>query len=138
MGADLSIEFHFNGAVRNTVTGHEVLHYRGSKGGERIASIMDKAFDENLKNRDRGLKPRGVFDNGGYGLYVGRYPSILVEPFFNSQLPKYITDGEYREELNSSLHISIALCPVDCLPFLYNFIFHLKAPKSTGVSFITS
>ena len=101
-GADLSIEFHFNGAVRDTVTGHEVLHYRGSKGGERIARIMDKAFDENLKNRDRGLKPRGLNENGGYGLYVGRYPSILVEPFFNSQLPHYIEGGQYHDEMNDA------------------------------------
>ena len=100
-GADCSVEFHFNGAVQ-VVKGHEVLHFRGSKEGKRIAQICDKSFDTYLPNRDRGIKPRGVADNGGYGLYVGRYPSILVEPFFNKQLPDYIKGGRYHEMMNDA------------------------------------
>lgn len=100
-GADISVEFHFNGAMR-VVKGHEVLYYRGSKGGRHIANIADKAFDKHLVNRDRGIKPRGVHDNGGYGLYVGEYPSILFEPFFNKQLVDYVKGGKYRKNLNEA------------------------------------
>lgn len=100
-GAECSVEFHFNGAVK-VVKGHEVLHFRGSKNGKRIARICDKAFDTHLPNRDRGVKPRGVNQSGGYGLYVGKYPSILVEPFFNKQLPDYTEDGQYHENLNDA------------------------------------
>lgn len=100
-GADCSVEFHFNGAVK-VVKGHEVLHYRGSKNGKRIADICDRAFDSKLPNPDRGVKPRGVNQSGGYGLYVGRYPSILVEPFFNKQLPDYVEGGKYHRNLNDA------------------------------------
>lgn len=103
-GAEVSCEFHFNGATDKTITGHEVLHFKGSREGKRIARICDKAFDEHLPNRDRGVKRVGVTDSGGYGLYVGQYPSILFEPFFNSQLVHYLDDGKYRGMLNEAFN----------------------------------
>ena len=103
-GADTSVEFHWNGASDKNITGHEVLHFKGSTNGKRVASICDKAFDDHLPNRDRGVKRVGVGESGGYGLFVGKYPSILFEPFFNSQLQHYLEGGKYRDMLNSAFN----------------------------------
>ena len=111
-GADCSVEFHWNGFHNKSVHGHETLYYRGSIKGKKIASQMDKQFDKYLDNNDRNLKPVGGVENGAYGLFVGRYPSILTEPFFNYEAHKYVEGGSERENMNKayaeffkSLHI---------------------------------
>lgn len=99
--ASIDVELHFN-AFNKPATGHEVLHWGKSKGGKYIAEIMDQAFNDNLQNKDRGLKPVGVNQRGAYGLSVGKSKSILTEAFFKNQIHDYVRGGKYRCALLNS------------------------------------
>jgi len=100
-GADISVSFHFNAAGNKRVDGHEVLYC--SKGGKKLAEIMDALFDQYLDNRCRGIKKRGRKDRGGGFLCRGRSACILIEPFFASHQHLYADGGEERENLMSAI-----------------------------------
>ena len=98
-GANISVELHFNAFSKPTAKGHEVLYYSKSKGGRVVAGAMDAAFDKYLQNKDRNRKPLKIGENGAYGLKVGKAKSILVEPFFASEIQRFMPGGDQRENL---------------------------------------
>lgn len=100
-GADVDIELHFN-AFNHKVTGHEVLHYRGSSGGRYFARRLSNSFIRYLPNQSRGLKPISYGERGSYGLKIGKSYSLISEPFFKHKLMDYMPNGKYREELLNS------------------------------------
>ena len=100
-GADLSMEFHYN-AFAGAAKGHEVLHLSSSKGGKRMADLMDKAYDLYLNNADRGRKEVPVGGRGSYGLRVGRAIALIVEPFFSKELKEFMRGGSQRQNLIDS------------------------------------
>lgn len=100
-GADISIEFHFNGAGDPEVNGHEVL-YCSSK-GQAVAEVFDTEFDEQLPNRDRNLKKITSSDRGGGFVCRGNSAAIILEPFFASHQHLYMHDGEERANLVQSI-----------------------------------
>lgn len=100
-GADVSIEFHFNGAMNPTINGHEVLYC--SAGGHAVASILDEQFDEHLPNRDRNLKKVDQTDRGGGFVCRGESSAVILEPFFGSHQHLYMHDGEERANLIQAL-----------------------------------
>ncbi len=97
-GADLDLEFHFNAGGVNA-TGHEVLHYTGSKRSEEYANLLDKSFDKYLQNKDRNRKPTPKGERGSYGLYVGKSASLITEAFFNVEIDDFLPNGKQRENL---------------------------------------
>jgi N-acetylmuramoyl-L-alanine amidase len=80
-GAGVSISLHFNANATNA-KGHEILYY--SKGGKKVAEILDKEFDK-LGNRDRDIKKKSKGDRGGGFLARGRSKCVIAEPFFASE-----------------------------------------------------
>jgi len=80
-GAGVSISLHFNASATNA-KGHEILYY--SKGGRKVAEILDKEFDK-LGNRDRDIKKRTKGDRGGGFLARGKSKCVIAEPFFASE-----------------------------------------------------
>lgn len=97
-GADLDLELHFNAGGINA-TGHEVLHYIGSKRGEEFATLLDKSFDKYLQNKDRNRKPTPKGERGSYGLYVGKSASLITEAFFGIEIDNFLPNGKQRENL---------------------------------------
>ena len=83
---DLVIELHFNSVDNYNVNGAEILVYKNSKCvhvANVILNNMCKEFD--LKNR--GLKKiSSVAERGGFGIMRCKYPYILIEPFFGSNV----------------------------------------------------
>lgn len=93
---DIAIEFHFNAAENDQVHGHEILYL--SKGGKKLAKLLDTEWDQYLTSNDRGIKQRE--SGNGYGfLKRGSYKSIIVEPFFASHQHNFIKNGDQREAL---------------------------------------
>ncbi len=86
-GADIDIEFHFNGSSNPKVQGHEVLY--ASKKGKKVATIINDTFNKHLNTNNRGIKKR-TDGRGSYGLTVGKSVSVIVEPFFSSHQDRYV------------------------------------------------
>lgn len=99
-GADVDIEFHYNGTSKHNVNGHEVI-YSGSKKSLKYAKLLDKYFDRYLPNNDRGVKR--VLTRGAYGLKVGKSASIISEAFFGQELKHFLPDAPYRLNLIKAL-----------------------------------
>ncbi len=75
--ADIFVSLHFNGWMDPSVRGSEVLHWRTSTEGKRLAGCIQGEMVQSLKFRDRGIK--------GKGFYVLRHtsmPAVIVEPLF--------------------------------------------------------
>ena len=96
---DHAIEFHFNAAESDTVSGHEILYL--SKAGKEFAKKLDYQYDIHLSTPDRGIKKRS--SGNGYGfLKRGSYSSIIVEPFFASHQHMFVHGGSKRFDLLQS------------------------------------
>lgn len=79
-GADVAIELHFNAAGAQEARGTKMLHWPGSKGGERLAQILQRTTLNQLGLPDRGTEPR---DDLGFLRYT-EMDSVIVEPAFGS------------------------------------------------------
>lgn len=97
--ADISVSFHFNGAGKAYINGHEILYYNA---GKTLAEKLDIIFDKNLDNRDRGVKKVNKGDRGSGFLRRGKSKCILVEPFFASHQDKFVEGGEQYDNLVNS------------------------------------
>ena len=104
-GADISVEFHFNSFSNKNVNGHEVLYC--SKKSKEIAKQLDKAFDDNLENSDRGIKKVTLYkkhpDRGAGFCCRGESLAIILEPFFGAHQHEFIQDGSKRELLKKAI-----------------------------------
>ncbi len=95
LGCEISIEFHFNATVNQTVNGHEVLFC--SQGGKRISSIINQELDIMLPTRNRGIKRVSRHDRGGGFCCRGKSLAVIIEPFFASEQSRFIYDGDLRD-----------------------------------------
>jgi len=102
-GAQVDIEFHFNAAA-SKASGHEVLYYKHSRSGKALATILNDSFTKFLNNPNRGIKPVGRNDRGGYQLAIGRSVSLLPEPFFGTtEIQDFLKVGGKRHLLIDSI-----------------------------------
>lgn len=78
--ADVAIELHFNAAGAEEARGTKMLHWPNSKGGKRLASILQRTTLEQLGLPDRGTDGRGDL---GFLRHTSM-PSVIAEPAFGS------------------------------------------------------
>jgi len=81
LNPDVVVSLHCN-AFNQKATGTEVLYYHTSTKGKQIASVFQKNIVNTLNLADRGIKPKGVEDRGGYILRYTHAPCVILEPFF--------------------------------------------------------
>ena len=102
-GANLDLEMHFNASSNLKVKGHEVLYYKTSRNGKKYARVLDNCFNTFLHNHDRGLRPVGIGQRGGYQLSIGKSISLISEAFFGSaEIADFSRGGKYREALEKA------------------------------------
>lgn len=105
IGADLAVEFHFNGADTG-IGGTETLYWYASKNGKKAAELIQAAMCEVLKLPDRGLKPvRYKSDRGYYYFKKTVMPALMLEPAFASS---HVTDCDRLETRIDALCVAIA------------------------------
>ena len=95
---DFIISLHCN-AFNETASGTEVLYYHRSTKGKLMAEILNEKLVDALGLNNRGIKPKGAEDRGGYLLKSTLAPCVIAEPFFidnNSDL-KVVIDN--RDDL---------------------------------------
>lgn len=78
------VSMHFNAHELERASGTEALYWHGSKAGRDLAFLCQTQFLDVLELHDRGLKPRGWDDRGGYLLGKTAAPCVICEPFFGS------------------------------------------------------
>jgi len=78
---DVAVSLHCN-AFNEKATGSEVLFYHSSVKGKEIAKVFQRNVVRVLGLTDRGIKPKGTEDRGGYILRYTHAPCIIIEPFF--------------------------------------------------------
>ena len=86
---DLVIELHFNSFIDLDANGCETLYFYRSKKGRDYAKKFSKLVTEmtGIKNRNGGLKAlSNTKDRGFASVYYTKAPTILIEPFFGSNL----------------------------------------------------
>lgn len=101
LGADISIELHFNSFSNESANGHEVLYC--SEAGKAVASVLDTAFDKHLGNSDRGIKKVTETDRGGKFCCNGKSIAIISEPFFGAHQRSFVQGGSMRAALKQAL-----------------------------------
>lgn len=77
------VSFHHN-SFSKTATGTETLYYYKSKKSKKLAQIMQNEIVNALGYKDRGIRPKGIEDKGGYLLKYTKAPCIILEPCFIS------------------------------------------------------
>ncbi len=93
LNPDFIISLHCN-AFNGSASGTEVLYYHRSTKGKLISSTLIDNLVEALGLKNRGIKPIGSEDRGGYLLKNTSAPCVISEPFFidNNQDLKTATD----------------------------------------------
>lgn len=81
LAPDFIVSMHCN-AFNTKASGSETLYYHKSKKGKKMAAIIQKHFVNALNLPDRGIKPKGVEDRGGFILRHTNAPCVITEPFF--------------------------------------------------------
>lgn len=105
IGADLAVEFHFNGADTG-IGGTETLYWYSSRNGKKAAQLIQAAMCEVLRLPDRGLKPVRYEDDRGYYYFKKTYmPALMLEPAFASS---HVTDCDRLEERVDELCVAVA------------------------------
>lgn len=105
IGADLAVEFHFNGADTG-IGGTETLYWYASKNGKKAAELIQAAMCSVLKLPDRGLKlVRYENDRGYYYFKKTNMPALMLEPAFASS---HVTDCDRLETRIDELCVAIA------------------------------
>lgn len=104
-GADLAVEFHFNGADTG-IGGTETLYWYASQNGKKAAELIQAAMCDVLRLPDRGLKPVRYKDDRGYYFFkMTTMPALMLEPAFASS---HVTDCDRLEERVDELCVAIA------------------------------
>lgn len=86
-GADIAISLHCN-AFNKGSNGSEVLYYKGSENGLKLALSLQTEIVDCLDLKDRGVKETQAAhegkagDRGGYLLKHTSMPCVIAEPFF--------------------------------------------------------
>lgn len=103
--ADIYVSLHFNGWITPQAHGAEVLHFRGSTEGQRLAQCLQDEMVHGLRFRNRGVKERTF-----YVLRHTRMPAVIVEPLFitNPEEERWIRDTQNVVELSRHLCRGIA------------------------------
>lgn len=101
-GADLSMELHFNGASP-AARGCETLS-SGTEQSLRLANIVQRQIIEVLPVADRGVKIRGRDGRGGFSLWAGRTPAVLLEPYFGSNTDDCHLADDYKSVLAQAIY----------------------------------
>ena len=78
---DFIISLHCN-AFNTRASGTETLYHHNSEKSKRLALIFQRRTVACLGLPDRGIKPRGVEDRGGYLLKNTNAPCAILEPIF--------------------------------------------------------
>jgi len=103
---DFVVSFHCN-AYNQQASGTETLYYHSSTKGKAIAQIFQDNIVSVLRLPDRGIKPKGAEDRGGYLLRYTKAPAVLLEPFFIDNVKDYdrvtIIFQNYLQALRKSL-----------------------------------
>jgi N-acetylmuramoyl-L-alanine amidase len=81
LNPDFVVSFHCN-AFNKKVSGTETLYYKSSKRGKKIAELFQNNMVQVLGLSNRGIKPKGSEDRGGYLLRYTNAPAVLIEPIF--------------------------------------------------------
>lgn len=81
LNPDFVVSFHCN-AFNTKASGTETLYYQSSKKGKKIAEIFQNNMVQVLGLPNRGIKPKGSEDRGGYLLRYTNAPAVLIEPIF--------------------------------------------------------
>lgn len=81
LAPDFIVSLHCN-AFNEKASGTEVLYYHRSQKGKAMADILHANLVNALSLNDRGTKPKGAEDRGGYLLKSTQAPCIIAEPFF--------------------------------------------------------
>lgn len=105
-GADVSIALHFNAEATGKADGHEVLYC--SRGGERVAQIVNSKLSDHLGNRDRGIKKRSKGQRGGGFLCQGSSMCVIIEPYFSVEQEFFMKGNEGYNMLKEALEEAIA------------------------------
>ena len=95
---DFIISLHCN-AFNESASGTEVLYYYRSEKGARIAQVLNDELVTALNLKDRGIKPKGSEDRGGYLLKKTNAPCVIAEPFFIDNDEDLRVATENREAL---------------------------------------
>ena len=87
----LVVELHFNASTEKSAKGFEILYAAGARRSHIAASAMGIAWsDKNplsvLRQNGTGLLPVTMKDRGGFNLHCLLSPSVLIEPFFGSNV----------------------------------------------------
>ena len=95
------ISLHCN-AFNTKASGTEVLYYHSSTRGKKLATVFQEKFKAALNLPDRGVKPKGAEDRGGYLLRYTKAPCIICEPFFIDNVNDLVTArGNYVGLVNA-------------------------------------
>jgi len=78
---DYIISFHCN-AFNTYADGTETLYYNRSMAGKKLAEDIQSRIVKVLELDNRGTKPKGREDRGGYLLKYTKAPCVIIEPFF--------------------------------------------------------
>lgn len=80
----LTIELHYNSVGDSSANGSSVLYYHMSGKGKAYAEKLSEMLSHRFGTKNRGITGRRREERGGYALYAGKAPAVLVEPFFGS------------------------------------------------------
>jgi N-acetylmuramoyl-L-alanine amidase len=98
-GADVAVELHFNSAGPNA-EGHEFLHWHRSGRSARLSSCFHFSFKKFFPTRKaRGPKAVSGINRGSAFLQRTHCPSVILEPYFGSNVDETAFYSARREEL---------------------------------------
>jgi N-acetylmuramoyl-L-alanine amidase len=106
LNPDFIVSFHCN-AFNTKATGTETLYYKTSKKGKAIAQVFQTNMVAALGLANRGIKPKGSEDRGGYLLRYTAAPCVLIEPFFIDNDSDYDTVMNNYEKFLAALEKSL-------------------------------
>jgi N-acetylmuramoyl-L-alanine amidase len=105
---DFIISLHCN-AFNENASGTEVLYYHRSTKGKLMAEILNENLVNALGLTNRGIKPKGAEDRGGYLLKKTAAPCVIAEPFFIDNDSDLIAANDNRDALIDAYATSIVL-----------------------------
>lgn len=115
---DFIIALHCN-AYNEKASGTETLYHHSSVKSKRLAETMQERVVACLGLPDRGIKPRGVEDRGGYLLKNTNAPCVIAEPLFIDN------DGDLRRAKESMDLLAVAY-----IETMREYINYLKQGKA--------
>jgi len=122
VGADLSLELHFNAASPNA-TGYEYLHWLGSRKGAKLAKCLGQAQkiftpEINARGGNKGArslwfhhwnKAKAYSRRGAQYVYYTPCPAVICEPGFASNKDDWFILKNYQKDIARSYATGIKL-----------------------------